>query len=108
MVTTAVLHNIAINEGEDCLDVEVPVQEDIEAEEGTGYFTIELRILEWPAQPADLNPIDNLWTDIETVFKEKPRTQQQESRKFFELLYILSPQNAVNNWQIICHDAGKQ
>ena len=27
-------------------------------------------IMEWPAQSADLNPIENLWTDVKKVVKE--------------------------------------
>lgn len=37
-----------------------------------------IQILDWPAQSPDLNPIENLWTDIKKeVFKKKPKKTEE-------------------------------
>ena len=38
------------------------------------FASNEIEVMDWPAQSPDLNPIDNLWTDVKkAIFKAKPK-----------------------------------
>ena len=53
------------------------------------FIENRVAVMDWPAQSPDLNPIENLWTDVkEAVYIQKPNNQQ-------ELWQVV--QNAWNN-----------
>lgn len=56
----------------------------------------KIKVLDWPAQSPDLNPIENLWTDIKKeVFIKKPTTTQNLWNVVEKAWYDIPPQRCA-------------
>ena len=63
-------------------------------------------VMDRPAQSLDLNPIENLWTDVkEAVYNEKPKNQQELwniVQKAWKNIPLKSCQNLINSMPFRC------
>ena len=55
------------------------------------FLRNKIKIIPWPSQSSDLNPIEMLWTDIEKVIKQKKKQQILLKKILFTAIRNLVP-----------------
>jgi len=59
-----------------------------------------VRLLQWPSQSPDLNPIDHLWDNVDRRLRAEPR-QPTSADAFFAVLQALGQKTAAEKTRVL-------